>query len=349
MRMTATPAAVETYVMLNKIIPFAALMLATTTIAAQAQTLTIYSPQGGDDRGAFITEKAEEAGFDIEFLGGGGGELFDRLIAEKSNPQADIVLGLVQPSMYQLKAEGMFEAFVPSWAADLGPDFKDADGNFHMFWQTPIVLAYTDALTGGTIPTSWLDLDTPEYKDKFTVGSVTSQTTRMVLAGLLWRFADPATGEISQEGWDFLSGIYANSRVLAEGVDYWQTVASGEMPIVLSWYGEVVNNAAANSVNVTFVDTEGGTPMVAESVGIIKGTNDLETAEKFVEWFGSPEFMAAYANQFNQAPAHPEALANSPEAVRAGVEQFHVQPIDWNIASGKLNEWLETVQLDIMP
>ncbi|KKB84383.1 hypothetical protein VW29_10490 [Devosia limi DSM 17137] len=335
--------------MFSKIIPLAAFLLATTTIAAPAQTLTIYSPQGGDDRGAFITEKAKEAGFDIQFLGGGGGELFDRLIAEKANPQADIVLGLVQPSMYQLKAESLFEPFVPAWAVDLGADFKDADGNFHMFWQTPIVMAYTDKVTGEAVPTSWLDLDKPEYKDLFTFGPITSQTTRMILAGILWRFADPATGEVSEDGWNFLRAAYASSRVLAEGADYWQTVASGDMPVVLSWYGGVANNAAKNNIDVTFVDTEGGTPMVAESLGIIKGTDDLEVARKFVEWFGSPEFMAAYATRFNQAPAHPEALANSPEAVRAGVEQFHVQPIDWNIASGKLNEWLETIQLDIMP
>ena len=335
--------------MLNRIIPLAVVLLATTSIAAHAQTLTIYSPQGGDERGAFITEKAKEAGIDIQFLGGGGGELFDRLIAEKANPQADLVLGLVQPSMYQLKAEGMFEPYIPAWAADLAADFKDADGNFHMFWQTPIVMAYTDAVTGEAVPTSWLDLDRPEYKDKFTLGSLTSQTTRMVLAGMLWRFADAQTGEIAQEGWDFLRGVYANSRVLAEGADYWQTVASGDMPIVLSWYGGVVNNAAANNVNVTFVNTDGGTPMVAESLGIIKGTDDLEAAKTFVDWFGSPEFMAAYATQFNQAPAHPAALANAPEAVRTGVQQFQVQPIDWDIASGKLNEWLQTIQLDIMP
>ncbi|WP_417584250.1 extracellular solute-binding protein [Pelagibacterium sp.] len=335
--------------MSNKVVSLAALILATTGLGAQAQTLTVYSPQAGDDRGAFITEKALEAGIDIQFLGGGGGELFDRLIAEKSNPQADVVLGLVQPSMYQLKAEDMFEPYVPSWAAELGPDFKDADGNFHMFWQTPIVMAYTDEVSGDAIPSSWLDLDDPQYQDKFTVGAITSQTTRMILTGILWRFADPETGEIAPEGWDYLRAVYANARVLPEGADYWQTVASGDMPIVLSWLGGVVNNAASNNIGVTYVATEGGTPMVAESIGIINGTDDLEAAKAFVEWFGSPEFMAAYAAEFNQAPAHPEALANSPEDVRDIVGQFSPQSIDWDVASGKLNDWLETVQLDIMP
>ncbi|WFS26273.1 MULTISPECIES: extracellular solute-binding protein [Rhizobium] len=328
----------------------AALILTAIPFALNAKSLTIYSPQGGDERGTFISQKAKEAGLDIRFLGGGGGELFDRLIAEKSNPQADIVLGLVQPSMYNLKTQGMFEKFVPTWAAALGPDFKDADGSFHMFWQTPIVLAYkTDGLAGMEAPKSWLDLGKPEYKDKFTVGAITGQTTRMILAGLLWRFADPKTGEVSSEGWDLLRRIYSNSRVLPEGADYWQAVASGQIPIVLSWFGGVVNNAAKNNVSVTFVDTEGGTPMVAESIGIIKGTDDLKQAKKFVEWFGSPKFMAEYGARFNQAPAHPEALANSPEAIRAGVSQFHPQPINWAVAAGKLNGWLENIQLNIMP
>ncbi len=336
--------------MLIRGLSLAALILAAIPFAAEAKPLTIYSPQGGDDRGKFITEKAKEAGLDIQFLGGGGGELFDRLVAEKSNPQADLVLGLVQPSMYALKAQGMFETYVPSWAAALGPDFKDADGQFNMFWQTPIVLAYkSDALSGPEAPKSWLDLDKPEYKDKFTVGPITSQTTRMILAGILWRFADPKTGEVSKEGWDFLRKVYANSRVLPEGADYWQTVASGQMPVILSWYGGIVNNAAKNKIPVTYVDTAGGTPMVAESIGIIKRTDDLDQAKKFVEWFGSPKFMADYAAKFNQAPAHPEALANSPEPIRAGVSQFHPQPIAWSVAAGKLNGWLENIQLDIMP
>ncbi|MBS7701746.1 extracellular solute-binding protein [Chelatococcus asaccharovorans] len=328
----------------------ATLMLVAIPFVVNAKPLTIYSPQGGDERGTFIAQKAKEAGLDVQFLGGGGGELFDRLVAEKSNPQADLVLGLTQPSMYALKAQGMFATFVPTWAAALGPDFKDADGDFHMFWQTPIVLAYkTDGMTGIQVPKSWLDLAKPEYKDKFTVGAINGQTTRMILAGLLWRFTDPKTGEISKEGWDLLKAVYANSRVLPEGTDYWKTVASGQMPVILSWYGGVVNNAAKNKIPISFVDTEGGTPIVAESVGIIKGTHELEQAKKFVEWFGTPAFMAEYAVRFNQAPAHPEALAKAPEAIRAGVSQFHPQPIDWAVAASKLNGWLENIQLNIMP
>ena len=55
---------------------------------AEAEPLVIYSPQGGE-RAEWIAEQAAAAGHDIEILNAGGGELFDRLLAEKNNPQAD--------------------------------------------------------------------------------------------------------------------------------------------------------------------------------------------------------------------------------------------------------------------
>ena len=84
--------------------------LALTTGSALAESLTVYSPQGGE-RGAWIAEQAKAVGHDIELLNAAGGELFDRLIAEKNNPQADVVLGMIDSSMALLKREGLFQAY----------------------------------------------------------------------------------------------------------------------------------------------------------------------------------------------------------------------------------------------
>ncbi len=97
--------------------------LATTALAlmtgsALAESLTVYSPQGGE-RGAWIAEQAKAGGHDIELLNAAGGELFDRLIAEKNNPQADVVLGMIDSSMALLKGGGV----VPSLLAILGDGF----------------------------------------------------------------------------------------------------------------------------------------------------------------------------------------------------------------------------------
>ena len=133
-------------------------VIALGTAAAMAESLVIYSPQGGE-RAEWIAEQAAAAGHEIEILNANGGELFDRLLAERNNPQADVVFGLVDASMALLKSEGLFQAHVPTWAEGLPEVYKGADGMIHKFWQTPIVLAYNaDALDGSDAPKGWLDL-----------------------------------------------------------------------------------------------------------------------------------------------------------------------------------------------
>ncbi len=154
---------------------------------------------------------------------------------------------------------------------------------------------------------------------------------------------------MSEQGWSTLKAFYANARPTVEGVDAWRDVAGGATPVVISWFGGVVNNAAKNNIAMTYVDTDGGTPIVAESVGIMAGTRKIEASKAFVEWFGSPAFMAEYAAKFNQTPAHPEAIAKSPAQVQANAKLFRAQNLDWALVARNLDGWLKKVQLEIIP
>jgi iron(III) transport system substrate-binding protein len=145
--------------------------LALTSVAALsvasvafADPITVYTPQG-EDRGVWITEQAAAAGHEIIILSAGGGELFDRILAEKANPQADVVFGLIDAAMSSLKTEGLFQAHEPTWAEGLPAVYRDdVDNMVYKFWQTPIVLAYNaDAMDSADAPTSWLDLIEPEF------------------------------------------------------------------------------------------------------------------------------------------------------------------------------------------
>ena len=60
------------------------------------------------------------------------------------------------------------------------------------------------------------------------------------------------------------------------------------------------------------------------------GTDQLSEAQAFVDWFGSPEFMAAYVVQFGQAPVHQDAIAASPPDVQANATLLDPQHIDWD-------------------
>lgn len=311
-----------------------------------ADTITIYSAQN-DERSAWITEQAKTAGHDVKLLTGGGGELFDRLLAEKNNPQADVVLGMVDTSMALLKKDGLFQAYSPSWAKDLSAQYKDAEGMVHKFWQTPIVVAYyPDRLADAAAPRSWLDLTKDEYAGKYVIGATAWQTTRMYLAGILVRFLDEK-GDVKQEGWDFLSKLYRNAILVNDGDAQTEAFKSGKASIDLNWLGGTFRLAQKLNAKVKVIDTEGGTPVISEGIAIMAKTKHLDDAKAFVDWWGSADVMAAYATKFGQAPVLPEALAKSPESVQESARLVKTQPIDWDKIAPKLDGWLQKIELEI--
>lgn len=314
--------------------------------AAMAESIVVYSPQGGE-RGAWIAEQAKAAGHDVKILNAGGGELFDRLIAEKNNPQADVVLGLVDTSMALLKKEGLFQANTPAWAEGLPAQYKDADGMVYKFWQTPIVLAYNaDRLPADEAPKSWLDLTKDSYKGKYVIGNIAWQTTRVYLAGMLARFLD-ANGEVNDKGWDFMRSLYANGIVVSDPDAKTQAFKSGEAVVDLNWFGGALKQGADLGYAVTLIDTDGGTPFISEGIALVKGTKKADQAKAFINWWGSADVMAAYAAKFGQTPVHPAALAKSPEAVQKNAKLVTPQAIDWNAIAPKLDRWLQKIELEI--
>ncbi len=315
--------------------------------AAFADPITVYTPQG-EERGVWIAEQAAAAGHEIEILSAGGGELFDRILAERANPQADVVLGLIDAAMATLKTEGLFAAHEPIWAEGLPAVYRDdADNMVYKFWQTPIVLAYNaDVMSAEDAPASWLDLVQPEFAGKYVIGSSSWQTTKSYLVGVLVRFADK-DGNISDEGWDFMQAFYDNAIVVDSGEAKTAAFVNGEAVIDLNWFGGVGRQADDVGYTAVMVDTAGGTPFISEGIAIMAGTDQMDTSKAFVDWFGSPDFMIAYAEEFGQTPVHPDAIAGSPEAVQANATLVSPQDIDWDAVAPSIDAWMQRIELEI--
>ncbi len=329
---------------LNTILTAAVFVM--TSGSTLADSITVYSPQG-EENVAWISQQAEAAGHEVEFLRAGGGELFSRLEAEKNNPQADVVLGLNDTAMARLKFQEMFQKHIPVWADGLPNVYKGRDGMVHKFWQTPVVIAYNpDKLTPETAPKSWLDLVKPEFKGKYVLGPTKWGTTQVLLSGMLMRFAD-ADGNVSDEGWDFMNTFYANSASVNNGGDKVNLFKQGDAFIDLSWFGGTFREAAKAGYVPTLVNSEGGTPFVAEGIAIMAGSDQAEDAKKFVDWFGAPDVMAAYAEKFGQMPAHPDAIALSPAEVQEQTGLVDPQLINWDVVAAKLDSWLQKIELEI--
>lgn len=312
--------------------------------------IVLYSPHCGDDRGKFIKTKAkEETGLDVECMGGGGGALADRLNNEKNDPQADVIMALNQVFMYQLKDNKVITSYVPKWNTEIPSEYKDAEGYFYGLGRTPILIAYNRAIIKDSdAPKSWTDLVDDKFKGKYSLAPIENQTTRVYLASMLWRYYDAATGSVTNEGWDFMKKLYANSYAYAN-VSY-DDVKSGTTPILIDWYGNIKKQSANYAIDIGYVDGPTGSPIVAESIALINSGPNEDNGKKFIEWFGSAEVQAAYAKEFfkvGQTPLNTRAAELSGEEIKADATRFIEQDINYSTISKYLNEWLKKIELEI--
>ena len=92
----------------------AALVVAATGAAAQKTTLTVYTALETDQI------KAYENGFtkanpniELKWVRDSTGVITAKLLAEKANPQADVVMGVAASSLALLDSNGMLEPYAP--------------------------------------------------------------------------------------------------------------------------------------------------------------------------------------------------------------------------------------------
>lgn len=317
-------------------------------VAFAAEALVVYTPQSAD-RTAEIEKRAESAlGFDIQFVNMGGGEVYDRVLAERNNPQADVIFGLIDFLTAGLKREQMLEPYTLDALAGLPDVYKDPDGYFYGYRQTPITLSYNaDLLTAEEAPKSWEELAEPQWKGRFMIGDMSWQTTRAILAGLFTRQID-ANGEMTDAGWDWFANFYDNAVVYADGIDRAQLMASGENVVSLNHYQGVQGDATNGGYAYGYVNTAGGTPVVVERNAIIKGTDQMDQALAFLEHVQSVDFQIWNAETFGVIPVHPDAIAAAPEEIAMAATSLDPQPIDWDLMAAQLDGWLERIQLDLL-
>ena len=143
----------------------AALTTIVPLVPARAADVICYNcpPQWADFASMLKAIKAD-LGYDIPFDNKNSGQALSQLIAEKSNPVADVVYYGVNFGM-KAKAAGVVEPYQPKGSDQVPAGLKDADGAWTTIHSGTLGLFINkDALAGKPIPACWKDLLKPDYK-----------------------------------------------------------------------------------------------------------------------------------------------------------------------------------------
>ena len=275
-----------------------ALALAGGHAAAQKTTLNVYTALETDQI------KAYEAAFnkaypdvELKFTRDSTGVITAKVLAEKANPVADIVIGTSASSMAVFALEGMLEPYAPKGLDKIPATYRDTQNPPR--WVGMDI--YGAAVCFNTVeaqkqnlpkPTSWKDLTKPVYKGKIVMPNPASSGTGFLdVAGWLqmWGEAD---------AWKFMDALHENIGVYTHsGSQPCRQAGTGEFPIGISFeYRAMATKKSGAPVDIIFPSEGLGWDL--EASGIMKGTKKLDAAKKLMDWLATSEAMTLFANNF---------------------------------------------------
>lgn len=315
--------------------------------------LVIYSSSLVDSRADWIKEKAKEEGFDLELVKVSHEEMPNRLAAEKNKPIVDIVFGLNTLEFQNLKEEKFLEKYKPSWVEEISEEMKDSEGYYHSLVKQAILLTYNSELYNEeNAPKDWLDLwQSPQFYSKYYIfPTLNGRITKTIISSILVRYKDE-NGElgISQDGWDAIKNYYNNGYIAKEGEKFYDLFEDDKIAFGPMWTINIAKSAEYDKLNIGYAKSDIGAPYLLEHIGIVKNTDNFDKAKEFVDWFGSAEIQSEFSKEFFTLPTNKKAIEKSSKYIRNINKSVKPQNIDWKFVNDNIEQWIEKLELEIMP
>ena len=261
-----------------------ALVAASSANVRAASELTVYTAIEAEDLKKYAdTFNKDHPDIKVKWVRDSTGIVTAKLLAEKNNPQADVVWGLAATSLLLLKSEGMLHAYAPKGVAKLDKKFVDKSNPPTWVgmdaWVASICFNTVEAAKHKLpAPTSWADLTKPVYKGHVIMPNPNSSGTGFLDVSSWLQIM----GE--KKGWEYMDALHQNiARYTHSGSKPCKMAASGEIPIGVSFAFRGAKSKAAGAPLDIIVPSEGvGWDM--EATGIVKGTSKLAAAKTLVDW-----------------------------------------------------------------
>ncbi|MGL4864953.1 MAG: putative 2-aminoethylphosphonate ABC transporter substrate-binding protein [Cetobacterium sp.] len=226
------------------------------------------------------------------------GVIVSRVLAEKNNPQADVIWGTAATGLLVLDEANLLKAYSPKGIEKINTKFKDNSGKDPKWvgnnaWMTAISVNTIEMKKLGIEePKNFADLLKPEYRGLISMPNPASSGTGFLTVSALVQLL----GE--EQAWQYMADLDKNMGVYTHsGSKPAKTAASGEYPIGISYGypGIKIKNEGA-PINVYFPSE--GSGWDSEANALINKKDIKDEAKIFLDWAISEEAMAMYAKSY---------------------------------------------------
>ena len=258
--------------------------------------------------------------------------VLNRLIAEKNNPQCDVLWSGDPVRAIILKNKGITTPYNSTAASDIELHFKDKEFHWVGFSARARVLIYnTNLLQSEYVPQSIFDLANERYAGKIAIANPLFGTTSFHFAALFSSLGDEKAKQL-------LTALKENKVVIAtSNGDVKKRVAQGEV-----WCGLTDTDDAFTAknegapVDFLFLDQNGiGNLIIPNTVSLVKGSPNSENGKLLIDYLLSRETEEKLAVSCAQMPLHKGV--NTPAGIPS-LDNIAPMKIDYEMTAQKLEE-----------
>lgn len=329
-------------------LPFRACLLVLAGLALACgegkPRLVVYSPHGPELLQPVETEYERlHPELDLAWLFMGSQEVYDRVRAEAANPQADVWYGGPSTILARGAAEGLLSPYRPSWAEAIGPEGRGERDLYFATYRTAPVLAYNkDALPASEAPRDWDDLLAPRFTGKILIRDpLASGTMRTLFAMILSRSLAETGSE--ERGWEWLRRFDAQTKEYVSTPALMLEKLTRREGVVTVWELTDMLWQQQRGRPLAYRFPTSGTPVIEDSMGVVKGARHPEAAKAFIEWVGSLDGQRFAAETAFRLSARTDMPSESlPEWARQVLAEMVPAALDHELVAKKEKEWMST-------
>ena len=281
---------------------------------ASAGELLVYSSTDADNLKYYMDEfQKDYPDIKVNVVRESTGTMAAKMMAEKDNPQADVLFEMAATVALNMEEAGMFHPYTPKGMDEIDQRYVDKEGEVNWVgnygWAGCICWNTVEAeKLGLPKPTKWSDLTNPVYKGLISMPNPNSSGTGFLDVSSWIQIM----GE--EAAWEYMDKLHNNVAVYTHsGSKPCKQAGAGEFPIGISWPGRAIKIIKAGAPMEMIIPEEGiGWEM--QVVAIMKGTKNLEDSKTLIDWtlgrgmklFGERQSIIADTSKITPDPELPE-------------------------------------------
>ena len=263
-----------------------AVLLSIGTAAFGQKTVVLYSAHSSEIIEAMLPRLKAETGLTGEVVKMGSSDIIRRAVAEKDNPQADVIWSI---GAEQLEGNpAILEDYKPKEWNKISPVFKVGNKWLPYTGIVMVFVVNTNKLQAADYPRKWTDLSHPKYSRLVSSARADkSGSSYMQLATVINIYKD--------NGWNVYRSILANFELSGSSSAVPRFVNDGEAAVGITLEDNAYRYVSGGGP-VKIIYPEDGTTAAPDGIALVKNGPNAGAGKMFIDWAlskNTQEFLVA--------------------------------------------------------